>query len=222
MNQLQSNSYFDKFWLLYPVNKPDQKDDCKLIFEHLCHAGLHELILAILKNQINVYRYKKNKRIWVANWCYPINWLKEERWFDDIKIDDKVKNLTPIRVLGELSNEEYDIQEYDARLIGDEFLRLYWKRDRPDQLCPLDQPHFNYEEYKKIKKEWLDSLSAKLKSSPLRKPDKIDLTNILEAEPLSRFHGYLEELEKSRKSAKDLIASDNKPFTDCEGNEIKW
>ncbi len=221
MNQIQCDSYFDKFWSMYPINIPDQKDNCKLIFKHLYLADQHELIIAILRFQINVYRYKKNKRMWVPNWCHPINWLKEERWFDDIKIDDKIKNLTPIRVLGELSNEEYDIQEYDARLIGDEFLRLYWKRDRPDQLCPLDQPHFNYEEYKKIKKEWLDSLSAKLKSSPLRKPDKIDLTNILEAEPLSRFHGYLEELEKSRKSAKNLMSGD-KPFTDCEGNEIKW
>lgn len=86
---------FEEWWKLYPVKK--EKQSCKLEYlKILKEQGkeFHNILLTAINEQIdyrkradaeNEMRKNDNKElIWLADWIYPIRWLKRRRWEDEI------------------------------------------------------------------------------------------------------------------------------------------
>lgn len=90
---LKDNNYnyfllnqFEKFWDLYPIQKSKQKT--WEIFQSVNPTGeLSEKIHLALQQQIDFYRQQISQGKWVAAWKYPINWLTQRCWEEELQVN---------------------------------------------------------------------------------------------------------------------------------------
>jgi hypothetical protein len=79
-------SQFEKFWSLYPEKK--SKATTWKAFQQLNpDQVLFSKILQALEMQIKNREIKQLNGVWVPPWKYPINWLSQQCWQDEITID---------------------------------------------------------------------------------------------------------------------------------------
>lgn len=152
-NYERFENYFKKFWLLYPTQHESIREESKQLFKKLYLADHHELVISILRTQVMVYKYKKAKRIWAPYWLSMINWLKQQKWLEEIKIPLTVKHGLEEEELikNQISDKEkYDREEKETRIAGDEFIREWYMRKNNKKYgsCPLDIINFGHHNHK--------------------------------------------------------------------------
>jgi hypothetical protein len=79
-------SQFEKFWSMYPEKK--SRTNAWQAFQRLNpDPALFSTILNALEMQINNRETRQLNGIWVPPWKYPVNWLAQQCWQDEITID---------------------------------------------------------------------------------------------------------------------------------------
>ena len=79
-------SQFEKFWSMYPEKK--SKANAWEAFQQLNpDQALFSKILQALETQINNREIKQLNGVWVPPWKYPVNWLSQQCWQDEITIE---------------------------------------------------------------------------------------------------------------------------------------
>lgn len=80
-------SQFEKFWVLYPLKKSQQK-----AWEQFQALNPDEFLCAQIMNalqeQILFTNTLKSQDQWVAPWKYPANWLAGHCWNDELTMDE--------------------------------------------------------------------------------------------------------------------------------------
>lgn len=151
-NVKQFENYFEKFCLLYPIQNESNREESKQLFKKLFIQNQHELIICILRNQINVYKYKQAKKIFVPFWKSMANWLKNESWLDEIKIPTKRGKALEENELIEnqvSDKKKYEQEEKETRIGGDQFIREWYERNKKYGKCPLDICDYTKDDHKK-------------------------------------------------------------------------
>jgi hypothetical protein len=85
-NYIYLLSQFEKFWLLYPEKK--SRERAFQAFEQLNpDEHLLRTMLQALEQQIKARRAKEVAGEWVPPWKYPVNWLAQKSWEDEVRIE---------------------------------------------------------------------------------------------------------------------------------------
>lgn len=85
-NYIYLLSQFEKFWSIYPEKK--SKANAWLAFQRLNPAPeLFSKMIQVLEMQMNSREAMQLNGIWVPPWKYPVNWLLQKCWQDEITID---------------------------------------------------------------------------------------------------------------------------------------
>ena len=85
-NYIYLLSQFEKFWAIYPEKK--SKANAWQAFQRLNpEPALFSKIIQVLEIQIKNREAKQLNGIWVPPWKYPVNWLLQQCWQDEITVD---------------------------------------------------------------------------------------------------------------------------------------
>ena len=77
---------FEKFWSLYPEKKSKHK--AQAAFEQLNpDPTLFQTLIQALQTQINHVEAMQLRGTWVPPWKYPVNWLTQQCWEDELSTD---------------------------------------------------------------------------------------------------------------------------------------
>lgn len=79
---------FDHFWRMYPEKK--SRERAFEIFQQINpDEHLLQTMLQALDNQIKAHTAKETHGEWVPAWKFPVNWLSQQCWEDEVKIELK-------------------------------------------------------------------------------------------------------------------------------------
>ncbi|HAT1822768.1 TPA: hypothetical protein JBA24_00525 [Legionella pneumophila] len=85
-NYIYLLSRFEQFWNLYPEKK--SRERAFEAFRQICPDDhLLRTMLQALENQIKARNAKVAHGEWVPPWKYPINWLVQKCWEDEVKTE---------------------------------------------------------------------------------------------------------------------------------------
>ncbi|MFA6302198.1 MAG: hypothetical protein WC627_03585 [Legionella sp.] len=85
-NYIYLLSQFEKFWKLYPLKKSKQR--AWEAFQAINPANdLLMQMQAALEQQIQLCQQQRSQGEWVAAWKFPVNWLTQRCWEDEIQND---------------------------------------------------------------------------------------------------------------------------------------
>ena len=86
-NYIYLLSQFEQFWVRYPEKKSRNK--ALLAFQIINpDQMLFNKIMQALDAQIQHYETKQVHGVWVPPWKFPANWLTQQSWEDELKIDN--------------------------------------------------------------------------------------------------------------------------------------